>query len=169
MPTTGDTLTCDSEGFFAYDRAADPDDDVVRTRTLLEHSRTDLRELLADRPPAVFDHRLVEDRRTVREIVDHIAIAENWYLTRIELPVDIPADWRDYPKETFERLSSTRADVGRVLDGLPDVPSDRRTRTWTVDGEQWSYRKLLRRLVWHERLHTRQLNRLIPKVEVVTK
>lgn len=165
VPATSDPLAFDSEGFFAYDTEAYTDEEVARTRTLLGCSRADLRNLLDGLTTAQRDHRLVEDRRTIREIVDHVAIAEHWYLTRVEVPVEIPATWRDYPDETFERLAATRADVELVLDALPAVSADRRTLTWTIDGERWSYRKLLRRLFWHERLHTDQLERLIPKVD----
>lgn len=165
VPATGDPLDCDSEGFFDYDQAAYADDEVARIRTLLERSRADLLDLVTDQPPAVLDHRLVEDRRTIRDVVDHVAITEHWYLTRVELPVNVPADWRAYPEQTFERLSATRADVERVLDALPSLPSAQRAQTWTLDGERWSQRKMLRRLVWHERLHLSQLDRLVSKVE----
>lgn len=168
VPATGDPLQCDTEGFFEFDRQAYSDADVSQTRTLLEASRQDLLDLVADLAPRALDHRLVADRRTVGEVLDHVAIAEHWYLTRVEIPVDIPSDWRDYPEDAFERLAETRADVERVLGSLPNVRNVRRSNSRVVDRERWSSRKVLRRLVWHELLHYKQLVRLVPKVEAVT-
>lgn len=165
VPATGEPRQCDSEGCFAFDRRAYSDAEVRRTRALLRASRRDLLDLVAGLEARTLDRRLVADRRTVREVLDHVAVAEHWYLTRVEVPVDVPDGWDGYPDETFERLAETRADVVRALRSLPDVPRARRTRSWVVDGERWSLRKLLRRLVWHERLHARQLERLVPKVE----
>lgn len=162
---TGDPLQCDTEGFFEVDRRAYADADVTRTATLLAASRRDLLDAVAGRSARTLDRRLVEDRRTIREILDHVAVAEHWYATRVDLPVDVPDGWRGYPEGTFERLAATRADVERALGVLPDVPAERRSATRDVDGERWSVRKVLRRLVWHERLHYRQLVRLLPKVE----
>lgn len=165
VPATGDPRQCDTEGFFEFDRRPYADADVSRTAALLAASRRDLLDAVAGRSAPTLDRRLVEDRRTVREILDHVAVAEHWYLTRVDLPVDVRDGWRGYPDDTFERLTVTRADVERVLRALPDVPAERRSATRVADGERWSVRKVLRRLVWHERLHYRQLVRLLPKVE----
>lgn len=164
---TGDPLVCDSEGFFAFDSRPYSDAEISQTRAMLTASRGDLLDLVAELDPRSLDHRLAADRRTVREILDHVAGAEHWYLTRVVVPVDVPDSWRHYAGDTFDRLAETRRDVDRTLESLRDVPDSRRGRTRVVDGERWSRRKLLRRLVWHERLHGKQLARLVPKFDAV--
>lgn len=164
VAATGDPLECDPEGFFSVDGEPYDDAELHRTRDLLEASRGDLLALVADLDDEVLDRRLVEGRRTTRAILDHVAIAEHWYLTRVEGPFGIRESWRDYPTGTFERLPAIRADVDGYLESLASVPVDRRDETWVGDGERWSHRKVLRRLVWHELLHYKQLLRLVPKV-----
>lgn len=168
VPATGDPPACDSEGFFAVDARPYDGDDLARTRELLAASRGDLLDATADLDPETLDVRLVEGRRTVREVLDHVAVAEHWYVTRVEAPSGPRADWRAYPPGPFERLDAARADVERFLASLGDVPAADRAATRTVDGERWSASKVLRRLVWHERLHCEQLRGLVPKAVAAT-
>lgn len=164
VPATGEPLQCDSEGLFRIDRRAYDDGDVTRVWELIEASRSDVLALVGTLDPQFLDHRLVEGRRTIREILDHVAIAEHWYTSRVDGPFDVPDTWQAYPPETFERLTVVRTDVDEFLQSLTHVSADRRAEEWTVDGERWTVKKVLRRLVWHELLHYKQLLGVVPKV-----
>lgn len=169
VTATGDPLECDSEGFFSIDRQAYDDADVSRVVTLLGTSRDDVVDIVGGLDQRHFDYQLVDGRRTIREIVDHIALAEHWYMTRVEAPFDVPSWYREYPADTFERLTVIRNDVEGFLQSLTTVSADRRTEEWTTDGERWTVRKVLRRFVWHELLHYKQLTGVVPKVLEETK
>lgn len=161
---TGEPLQCDSEALFATDQLPYDDADVSRSRELLDASRGDVLDVAGNLDSQHLDRRLVGGRRTVREILDHVAIAEHWYVSRVDVPFDCPSSWRCYPAGTFDRLTAIRTDVDGFLQSLAHLPEDRRTEEWTVDGERWTVGKVLRRLVWHELLHYKQLRKLVPKV-----
>lgn len=164
VTATGDPRKCDSEGFFTIDQRPYEDGEVSRCSELLGASRGDVLELTADLDREHLDRRLLEGRRTIREILDHVAIAEHWYLSRVDVPFDVPGSWQHYPSATFARLTAIRTDVEQFLQSLTDVPEDHRAEEWTVDGERWTAGKVLRRLVWHELLHYKQLRGVVPKV-----
>jgi hypothetical protein len=89
----------------------------------------------------------------------HIAIAEWWYISRLE--IDLPTD---FPVSTFELLHYTRELARRNLHNLS---KERRTLVFQPQKDPspvcnlWTARKVLRRFVDHERLHTRYLERLL--------
>ncbi|MDI6824498.1 MAG: DinB family protein [Bacillota bacterium] len=164
---TGVPLECDSEGFFTRDAQPYTDAEVELTGTLLAFSRDDLLRLMGGlrNPQAALSFRLIEGKRTILEILDHVAIAEWWYTTRIGAPSP-DHDWRDYGDTPFERLRAIRQMFVRdFLPGLRNAPLKDREQTFCLMGETWSARKVLRRAVWHELLHYKQLLRLVPKVE----
>lgn len=80
-------------------------------------------------------------------VVRHLATAEQWYLGNIDL---VPDD--DRPDDPLERFAWIRAFTLRVLPTLAgrDILAD-------CAGEGWTPRKVLRRVVWHERDHTQQI------------
>lgn len=169
VTATGEPLECDSEGFFSIDQHAYDDAEASRTTMLLDASRGDVHDVIGALDQQHLDYRLLEGRRTVREIIDHIALAEHWYMTRVDAPVDVPSEYQAYPTDTFERLTAIRNDVEGFLESLTSVPADRRSEEWAIDGECWTVRKVLRRFVWHELLHYKQLQGVVPKVLAETR
>lgn len=84
LPATGDpAVECDTEGFYAWDAKPYTDAELAQTAMMLGFSRAELLSTIAGLSDAALDLRLVEGKRTVREIINHIAIAEWWYTTRI--------------------------------------------------------------------------------------
>ncbi|HEX5691522.1 MAG TPA: hypothetical protein VFX76_16025 [Roseiflexaceae bacterium] len=85
---------------------------------------------------------------SIVEIVRHVAGAENWYLWRLGLGVP-----REHlPTQPLDRLEAVRGNAQRQLWTLIGD-----TRIVEYSGERWSARKLVRRMLWHERDHCRQL------------
>jgi hypothetical protein len=92
---------------------------------------------------------------TIQRILQHIANAEWWYLNRLDL-----APWKksDLPEESFSRLNFVHAHVMDVLDDLSGLE-----KVVGKEGEFWSPRKLLRRLLYHERDHLDHILQILAK------
>ncbi len=167
VKATGKPLECDSEAFFVWDKEAFEDLMLDESAELLSASRNDLLELVQDLSDDVLDRRFVDGKRTVREILDHIAIAEWWYTTRIAPDPSAVRPWKDFGQDAFMRLQGIRAmfanDFSHRLRRMSEAD---RCRIFQRNGEQWTAKKVLRRAVWHELLHIKQLRRLLPKLIV---
>lgn len=80
-------------------------------------------------------------------IVRHLATAEQWYLANLDLEPD-----GERPDEPLERFAWIRMFTVRTLPTLADLDI-----LAHCAGEGWTPRKVLRRLIWHERDHTQQI------------
>ena len=148
------------EVLFASDRAAASPAAIRETRQLLQWTRTDLMQVVERLPAGALDwdppDRTLPDWatwRTIRQILEHIA--------RTEIGYYLP--WIGYSQEGLldegeELLHRSRAATLRFLERL-ESESDR-LRFVERGGEAWSVRKVSRRLVWHERIHTKSIQRL---------
>ena len=119
---------------------------------LLKWSRVDLMELVSAVPQDHFDRILPEERWSIRGILGHIAGAEYWYLSRLDLA---SGRREDLPSEVLERLPYVRAQLDGILPTLEDS-----SQVIGQNGEFWSPRKLLRRALWHELDHTNHILKL---------
>ena len=138
--------------FFPYDWKPLTAKDVDRALKLLDWTRTDLLKDVHGVSEEKLNTKFPTERWTIKEILGHVGGAEWWYLDRLELA--FPRD--KLPEEPIERLKKTRWLVNAVLPKLVGVK-----RVVGVDGELWSPRKILRRIVWHERDHTEHIRQLI--------
>jgi predicted RNase H-like HicB family nuclease len=133
--------------------------DVARTLKLMEYSREDLLKLVSNLSGEVLDWLPPGKPRTIRNCLRHIAYVEPWYITRLN--VELPAR---YPKNVFELLSHTRK---IVVDYLRNMPKDKLQGVFQPKKDKnplcnlWTARKVLRRLVDHERLHTRYIAKVL--------
>jgi uncharacterized damage-inducible protein DinB len=135
--------------FFADDQRPLGYWDVVTAQRLLEWSRKDLFDIVQTIPSAQLHQPIpTEVRGSVAGILEHIAGAENWYLSHFELALDRTV----LPNDPLERLMAVREHSHRQLMGDEHVHED--------NGEQWSARKLVRRMLWHERDHTRHIKQI---------
>lgn len=148
------------EVLFAWDRAAASPTEIRETRQLLRWTRTDLLRVLDRLPDEALDWdppgRTLPDWatwRTIRQIREHIARTEiGYYLPWIGYTRDALLD------EGEALLHSSRSAALHFLERLESEPG--RLRLVEERGEAWSVRKVLRRLVWHERIHTKSIERL---------
>ena len=86
-------------------------------------------------------------------IAKHIANAELWYLERLNLA--------NYSKENLSpeyvtRLEQTSMLINQIFPTFTDEVNVR-----GVDGEFWSYRKIMRRTLWHQRDHIDHIKQLV--------
>jgi predicted RNase H-like HicB family nuclease len=134
-------------------------DDVKRTIRLMEYSRQDLLELVSHLTKDQLNFKPPGQPRTIKNCLKHIAYVEPWYINRLN--IELP---ENYPKDVFEFLNYTREIVVNSLSGIPrekmrGVFQPVKYRSPTCD--LWTARKVLRRLVDHERLHTRYIQKVL--------
>jgi DinB superfamily len=145
----------DTEVLVEADRSPLTTEEWSRTEGWLSQSRTALLDLLARLPEEALDVRRDGSERTVRQEIEHVALVELMYAAwtfdvRSRAGLDELLAWtRVVAAERLQRLSE---------EGAGDL-------TWAdwagaPRPEPWTPRKAARRLVWHELLHLRGLERL---------
>ncbi|MDP3179091.1 MAG: DinB family protein [Spirochaetaceae bacterium] len=153
-----------NEALFSPDFAPCEAEDIERALLLLAASRADLLRTVEALPGEALDwdppYRAFAAWarwRSARSILAHVANCEtHYYLPAIghesRLPPASPeGDWA-------RNLAAHREETVAFLLGLKSSPD--RARIDFADGEAWSVRKVLRRLVWHELLHLKSIRRI---------
>ena len=151
------------EVLFKPDRQSASPAEVDLAIRLLGATRSDLLALLRGLPDGVLDWDPPYERfeewatwRTVRQIAAHVANTEtHYYLANIGFepanePLTLYGFWQ-------EDLADRRAAVIRFLNDLAESGD----RLRVDEAGEWSVRKVLRRLVWHELLHTKSIRRIV--------
>lgn len=158
-----------NEVAFEEDLLPASDDEISRCSELLGYLRRDLLNTVEPLPAEVMDwdppYRHFASYvwwRTIRQILKHIALTEvGYYLPSIgwrghlDLKALQAMDWQ-------EQLRQSREEAQRFLEELR-TSSDR--IGLRNEGETWTVRKVLRRLVWHERLHLKSIRRIVADYE----
>lgn len=154
-----------SSGLFAFDQApVDPGVSALALRAAA-YARADLMSLVIGLGPTAPSDPLEGTTRTLAETLDHIIVTDLWYAIRLLSPnaleerayllsairdacLPAMAEWADEsgPVEAHTYPSLT-------LDRDAEVPPGEAGR------EGWTGYKVLRRYVWHDRLHYRALVR----------
>jgi len=137
-------------------------EEIERTIRLMKYSRSDLMKLVSALDKEVLDWQPPEKPRTIRNCLRHIGIVEWWYITRLD--IDLP---EEFPEDVFELLHSTRE---AALYNLQNLSEEKWSGIFQprkhVDPDAvvcnlWTARKMLRRFVDHERLHTRYIEKAL--------
>jgi len=137
--------------------------DLARTLQLMGYSRADLLELVQGLDEETLDWQPPGEPRTIRNCLQHIAYVEPWYLSR--LGIELP---KECLKDVFELLQYARK---IVIDCLSNFPKEK--MAWVLqpvkDPSQvcnlWTARKVLQRLVDHEKLHARYIAKVLRMYE----
>lgn len=125
---------------------------------LLRWSREDLLLAVEGLSDEVMDRQYPEERWSIRGILKHVGSAEWWLMGRLNL---VEGGREVLAKEAFERLSQVRSQLVAALPGLVG-----QNQVLGLEGEFWSPRKLLRRVLWHEINHRQHILKLLqPAVE----
>jgi uncharacterized damage-inducible protein DinB len=129
--------------------------EIVEINHALETFHWQREELLAGLttlPTERLKKQFPGQRWNILGIAKHIANAEFWYLSRLEL---IKIQRSDLLPEPIPRLEQMAGLIDRVL------PSHvNQVRVSGLDGEFWSYRKIVRRILWHQRDHIEHIKEL---------
>ncbi len=139
--------------FFEADKQIFLPEEIYQIEWLLDCSRNDLANILKTLTTDQLDQTIKgEVQKNIRGVLRHIATAEVWLLESINLAFDRS----EIPVETFEALSKTRNYTVSILEKFinNDTIAIRKS-------EQWSPRKVIRRMLWHERIHTQQIRKYL--------
>lgn len=139
--------------------------DIASCLRRLETNRSALLDLVRNVPAAGYADCASGEPRSVANTLSHIADADLWYLSR--LGRDLAHARQALPTEPIARLEAARAIVIETLPALDEaerrqvfVPtiwcSPRQLRL----REPWTARKVLRRLLEHERQHAQYIRRI---------
>jgi len=111
-------------------------------------SRQELMDLARDLPGEAFDWKPDADTFSIGGLLCHMADADFWFTDRL----------KQWPEAPLYRLAATR---GVALERLRALTTEERSRVTIHQGEEWTPRKVVRRMLEHEREHIAQLRELI--------
>jgi uncharacterized damage-inducible protein DinB len=138
--------------FFPYDWKPLNGIEIKHAVRLLSWTREDLLKTIQGVSQEEMDATYAGERWSITGILGHISGAEWWYMDRLGLA--LPKN--ELPEEPLARLKKVREHFLGVLPGLSGVK-----KVVGLEGEFWSPRKLLRRVLWHERDHTEHITKLL--------
>jgi hypothetical protein len=139
--------------FFLDDWKPLSTEDVQRGLQLLEWSRADLLATYAGLSPEQLNQNMPGERWPINGILNHLGGAEWWYMDLLGLA---GMERTSLSKVPEERLAMVRTRLRAVLPGLVGTKL-----VVGKDGELWSPRKLLRRVLWHELDHVGHIRKLV--------
>ncbi|MCL5677621.1 MAG: DinB family protein [Firmicutes bacterium] len=158
VAATGDPLKCDTEGFYRIDRQPLLPQQVGETLRLVGTAYRDITAVVSSLSEEQWTLPVAAGKRSPGQIVSHVAIAAWWYMTRIPGAPAIQ-HWREWPSAPLEQVSVSQQVAARVLRELGE--REVQAAQHVLDGETWSARKVVRRLVWHGLWHLKELRRYL--------
>ncbi len=161
-----DVAAADGEFCFAHDSAATTHREIEDALRVMSASRHDLTALIAGVPGTVADwrpppsvlrviHEWAPEVRTIAQIIQHVATSDFYYRNRL---TDSPEEPGPAPELNDLDLQRNRT-VERLLSLKLEEMSRtfRPQRPWQDRPEEWTARKVLRRIIEHERFHTAEI------------
>ena len=119
---------------------------------IFQWQREELLAGISTLPEEILNRQFPGQRWNILGIAKHVANAEIWYLNRMGFDTPQKAVM---PINPIDRLRLTQSLIEQHLpafEGLVNVLG--------IDGEFWSYRKVLRRTLWHQRDHIEHIKEL---------
>lgn len=139
--------------FFEDDRRPLGYWDIEIALRLLDWTRQDLLDVIQSTTQDQLTKAISgEVRGSITGILNHVAIAENWYFDQLGCGLE----QQQLPSNPMEKLVIVRANTRAQLVKLNGYEQ----LTKNCD-ELWSARKIVRRTLWHERDHTQQITQLL--------
>ncbi|MDD3733063.1 MAG: DUF664 domain-containing protein [candidate division Zixibacteria bacterium] len=136
---------------FEYDKNPLNENDLAEIGKILSYTRKDLLEEIADLSENLMNQPIeTEVTDSIAGVIKHIATAEIWYFDRIGLTC--PKEHR--PERLIDLLHFSRH---HTLENLPRLLNN--VAVYEKRNELWTARKVMRRTLWHEIAHTRQIAR----------
>lgn len=146
----------DSDVIFMVEEAALTMSEYITLRDLALKSATDflkLYEMIPDKQKSVLPVRTTfygQVPRTAEEMYVHTKSVNSYYFAEIGIDADNEGSIYECRKRGFEQLENTTDFLsGRLQEGSY--------------GEMWSVRKVLRRFIWHDRIHAKAMWKMVKK------
>lgn len=140
----------DSDVLFDAEQEPLTAQEFEKLKLLVLRSARDIRKMfnsipnpdISDRPKRICFYGAVP--RTPREMYEHINQTTAYYVCAFGLP--------------FENVPDLYTNRLQALSALEDLPDPLSGTVYTApDGELWTMRKVLRRFLWHDRIHARAM------------
>lgn len=129
------------------------EEDINHALLVFQWQRDELLAGLTTIEQNILEKEWPGQRWNIIGIAKHIANAEFWYLQRLGL---VNFGREALAEDMEERLGQTAA---IIHDQFPKFIGD--GKVIGIDGEFWSYRKLVRRTLWHQRDHIEHIKELV--------
>lgn len=146
----------DSDVIFMVEEAALTMSEYITLRDLALKSASDflkLYEMIPDKQKSVLPVRTTfygQVPRTAEEMYVHTKSVNSYYFAEIGIDADNEGSIYECRKRGFEQLENTTDFLnGRLQEGSY--------------GEMWSVRKVLRRFIWHDRIHAKAMWKMVKK------
>ena len=146
----------DSDVIFMVEEAALTMSEYITLRDLALKSASDflkLYEMIPDKQKSVLSVRKTfygQVPRTAEEMYVHTKSVNSYYFAEIGIDADNEGSIYECRKRGFEQLENTMDFLsGRLQEGSY--------------GEMWSVRKVLRRFIWHDRIHAKAMWKMVKK------
>jgi len=111
-------------------------------------SRQELMDLVKNLPENAFKWKPGGDTPSIGDIICHMAEADLWYTERL----------KQWPEVPLFRLAATRSVALERLRALSEAD---RAKVTVYESQEWTPRKVMRRMLEHEREHIAQLRQLV--------
>jgi hypothetical protein len=154
-------LSGNKAALFSFDLDGPTNEEIKIWLRRARWNRQELMNLVRELNPATLDHKL-KGKRSIREILHHIANCDWWYVSRLN--VKLPENG---PDDTFARLDWARGIAVKTLRNLTHyqkssifIPTK---YSGTTRGEKWTERKVFRRMLEHEREHIENIQNILTK------
>ena len=146
----------DSDVIFMAEEAVLTMSEYITLRDLALKSASDflkLYEMIPDKQKSVLPVRTTfygQVPRTAEEMYIHTKSVNSYYFAEIGIDADNEGSIYECRKRGFEQLENTTDFLsGRLQEGSY--------------GEMWSVRKVLRRFIWHDRIHAKAMWKMVKK------
>ncbi len=154
LRVASDLGQAESTALFRFDQAPPAGAAALALRAA-QYARADLLEMLPRLHPDMLNLRLEGANRSLVQTLDHLILTDVWYALRSATPNNVEA--RIY-------LLSVLRDailplLAQAVDAADPFVSQYADPNRAEPDQGWTPFKALRRLVWHDRLHYRQLSR----------
>ena len=91
-----------------------------------------------------------ENPASIQAIFNHVDSTQRYYLSRVGLDVAQGQSFLDTRGLSLEKIGELHRRKNNSL-------------VYRVEGESWTVKKVLRRLVWHDRIHGKAITRILAK------
>lgn len=131
--------------------------DVEQALLIFNGQREELLAGMETLPPDLLKQQFNGQRWTIEGILEHIARVEQWYFSRLGLEYPLSSNVSD-PLKMLEESATATNQLLPELVGFDSVLEHRQ--------EKWSARKVVRRLLWHQRDHIDHIRDLALKCQM---
>ncbi len=139
--------------FFENDRNPLKAIEIDQALQIHAWQRQDLLAGVATLSPEVMTCMLPGQRWNINGILNHIARMETWYLSNMRLPLPKADSPIHNPFKLLEQSSELVQKYLPTLEGNDEVIDQ--------EGELWSARKVVRRLLWHQKDHINHIRQIV--------